>query len=444
MEQNLQGPVGQPLNIILSATDDGLPDPPAALTYLVTALPAGGNTLVDRGNAHTILPGELPYTLVNNGNQVAYHPAPAFYGNDGFQFKANDGGTPPEGGDSNTATVSILVQYDPPVITTASLPDGYLNYAYGPVQLQASQGQPPLVWSLLATGNYVEVDLGGSQFTLVGTARNWRADDTSWSYTLPFAFPYYGTNYTSVWVCSNGYLDFTSSVADYTNTNAELIAAVRIAAIWDDLVTYNSGQDIYIDSSVGGQVTIRWAAGTYSGGYPCNFSITLYSDGRIRFHYGSGNTGLTPTIGVSSGNGTAYTLSTYNNATSLTNANSHEFLVPAEFPDGLSVSPTGVVSGTPLESGAFNPIIKVIDSLNRSDQRTIPLVIHDTPPPDPINCDAVPGFDFPVEASCFVHALLGIEDYPGSIARCDLNQDSATDGGDIALWVECVVNSNCP
>lgn len=446
--QYLQGPVSLPINIALSATDDGLPDPPAALTYLITTLPAAGNSLVDSGNAHLILPEELPYTLVNNGNQVVYQPAPAFYGSDGFQFKANDGGIPPEGGDSNIAAVSMLIQYGPPVITTTALPDGYLNHAYGPFQLLADEGQPPLAWSLVSVGAYVETDLGVNQFALVGTAQNWRADDASWSYTLPFAFPYYGTDYTAVWVCSNGFLDFTSSGAPYLNSDSGLIAAVRIAPMWDDLETdQTTGHDIYIDSGVSGQVTIRWQGATYSSsgsGYPVNFSVTLHSDGKIRFHYGSGNTNLTPTIGVSSGNGTAYTLSSYNNYSTLTNASSHEFAMPAQFPAGLTVSPAGVVSGTPTEYGAFSSLIKVIDALNRSHQRTIPLVIHQTPPPDPINCDNVAGFDFPTELPCFVNAILGIEDYPGSIARCDLNGDSATNGADVAPWVECVVNGHCP
>ena len=444
---NLSTAVGVPLDITLNATDDGLPDPPAILTYILTALPAAGNTLVDLGNGHVILPAELPYTLVNHGNRVRYTPAPAYSGADTFQFKANDGGMPPEGGDSNTATVSISVQWGPPEITTTWLPDGYLSVPYGPVQMQVSQGTPPRTWSLVTTGGFVEADLGNSQFANVGTARNWRDDDRSWSYALPFAFPFYGTNYTSVWVCTNGFLDFTSSAAPYDNSTAGLIAAHRIAPMWDDLETYSAGMDIFTDITVPDQVTIRWKAQTVplvGNPKPVNFSVTLYADGRIRFHYGSGNTGLTPTIGVSSGNGTVYTLSTYNNAATLTNANSHEFTVPPEFPPGMTLDPSGLISGTPTMFGTFGPTFKVVDAENRSDLLLLPLVIHESSQPDPINCDNVPGFDFPVEVGCFVHALLGAEDYPGSISRCDLNHDGVTNGLDITPWVDCVVNNQCP
>jgi subtilisin family serine protease len=379
-------PVDTPVLVTLEASDyDGLPDPPGALTYIVTSLPTPGNTLADVGNGHVIEEADLPYALVDYGNQLTYTPTGGYYGTDTFEFMANDGGVPPDGGDSNIATVSILVLFDAPVITTEFLPSGLLNGLYGPVQLEADGGQPELEWLVLTAGEYFETDLGSSLFTEVGTARGWHADDSTWSYSLPFTFPFYGGEYNSVYVCSNGFIDFTSSSSDYSNSDAELIAAVRIAPLWDDLKTY-SPSDIYIDESVPGQVTIRWAAVTYSGDYPCNFSITLFEDGLIQFHYGTGNTGLSPTIGISSGDGTHYLLTSYNNASSLTNANSLELMRPAQLPEGIELSPDGVLSGIPTELGIFNPTFRVTDSLGRSDQRELELEINSGPVP-PIASD---------------------------------------------------------
>ncbi len=143
-------PVDTPVSITLDATDyDGLPDPPGALTYIITSLPDAGNTLTDAGDSHLIIPGDLPYTLVIGGQEVLYTPTGGYYGTDEFEFKANDGGVPPDGGDSNIATISILVLFGPPVITTETLPDGHLNVNYGPVQLGASGGQPALSWEVL-------------------------------------------------------------------------------------------------------------------------------------------------------------------------------------------------------------------------------------------------------------------------------------------------------
>jgi hypothetical protein len=429
--------VETPLTITLQARDDGLPNPPGALTYILTTLPAHG-TLADPGVG---VIGAAPYSLVNSAHQVVYTPAAGFYGNDSFTFKVNDGGTAPDGGDSNTATISLAVQYGPPVITTTSLPNGYLNVPYAPVQILASLGQPPLTWLALTMGNYLETNLGSSLYWANSYARGWQADNQTWSYPLPFAFPFYGVNYTTVNVSSNGFLDFGSTSADPNNSDAGLKSNKRIAPLWDDLTTVGVGRDVYIYAPAGGPVTIRWVAGNQTT--TCRFSVDLYADGRIRFHYGSPNTGLTPTIGVSAGDNANFTLSTYNNATSLTSAASHQFTQMPTMPPGMMLSTAGVLNGTPTQIGSYSPTFRVADSLNRFDQRTVPLNIL-AQPADPINCDNVAGFNFPVEVSCFVHAVMGIEDYGGSIARCDLNHDGATDGRDIQFWVNCVVNGNCP
>lgn len=90
--------------ITLVANDDGQPDPPAAMTYIVASLPSHG-TLSDPGSGAI---AEVPHALTA-GHQVNYAPVPGYHGPDSFQYKANDGGTPPHGGDSDPATVSITV-----------------------------------------------------------------------------------------------------------------------------------------------------------------------------------------------------------------------------------------------------------------------------------------------------------------------------------------------
>jgi hypothetical protein len=97
-------PVYVPVEIALEATDDGLPEPPS-LSLIVTSLPSHG-TLRDAG-AGVI--ESVPYTLAAGGNVVWYAPNPCTASPDTFTFKANDGGEPPEGGDSDEATVTIAM-----------------------------------------------------------------------------------------------------------------------------------------------------------------------------------------------------------------------------------------------------------------------------------------------------------------------------------------------
>jgi subtilisin family serine protease len=366
--------VETPVVIALFAADhDGGPDP---IAWKVDSLPAAGNTLEDAGNGHVITAGELPYTLVGNGNEVIYTPGAGFYGNDSFTYLATDGGVPPDGGDSDIATVSGLVSYGPPTIATTELPQGCLDHAYGPVALQADQGQPELTWTTISD-EYFEFDLGSSAWSAVGVGQDWHQDDGSWVYNLPFPFPYFDEVYTSCHVCSNGFIDFESSSTDYSNSTSELLENVRIAPLWDDIRT-DFGGDIYIDESVAGQVTIRWNGERYSSGEAIDMSCTLDTGGTIVFHYGPGNTGLSPTIGISAGDGIRYLLSTYDGAGSLTYANSHEFVLPVPLPLGIELSADGVLSGTAAAMGTFQPRFRVTDSLNRTDVKQLTLVITES------------------------------------------------------------------
>ncbi|MHC5185115.1 MAG: M4 family metallopeptidase, partial [Planctomycetota bacterium] len=120
--------VDTPVEVSLVATDDGLPDPPGALTYIITSLPANG-TLNDP-NGGIIDSNSLPYPLVNGGNQVVYTPDHLFSGFDDFQFKANDGGDPPQDGDSNIATISIVVD-DLKVILSEDFEGGLGEFTIG-------------------------------------------------------------------------------------------------------------------------------------------------------------------------------------------------------------------------------------------------------------------------------------------------------------------------
>jgi hypothetical protein len=210
-------------------------------------------------------------------------------------------------------------------------------------------------------------------FTSSGVAQNWRAYNYYYAYTLPFAFTFYGTTYTTAQVSTSGFLQLAggSYAGDYNNSTAGLVGNTRIAPLWANIRTDRAGNDIFVDTSVANQVTIRWAATNVADGSPVNFSTTLFSDGRIRFNYGSGNTNLTPTIGVSSGNGlyhNGFQISGNSGQATLTNAATREFtLQPGTVDMGAyefrttsaDVTPPTVASTSPLgiqTSGTIPPV----------------------------------------------------------------------------------------
>jgi hypothetical protein len=95
--------INVPATITLDGTDDGLPDPPAALTYIIDTLPLHG-TLSDPNGG---IIDAVPYDLLAYGNVVDYTPDTGNSDPDQFTYHVNDGGVAPDGGDSAVVPVSI-------------------------------------------------------------------------------------------------------------------------------------------------------------------------------------------------------------------------------------------------------------------------------------------------------------------------------------------------
>jgi hypothetical protein len=192
---------------------------------------------------------------------------------------------------------------------------------------------------------YAPAVQSGSTFNPTGgTSLNYQANNGALLYTLPFAFNFYGVSYTQVYISTDGFLQFAGkdSAADTTNTLAELQRNVRIAPFWAALNTYSGGSsttNLFADTSVSGQVTIRWAAvvaGSSGTTQPVNFSVTLFQNGNFRFDYGNSIANVvTPLVGVSAGDGRVYALSSYSGSSNLSNAASLLWTSPTSLTSGI-------------------------------------------------------------------------------------------------------------
>ena len=141
-------------------------------------------------------------------------------------------------------------------------------------------------------------------------------DDTSYSFNLSFNMPFGGSDYSTIWVTSNGMINLGNNVTggDYTPSVSEFLSrgAPQIAALWTDLELFNSGQ-IYV-SDQSDHAVITWAGlDEYSGhGLSMTFQAILYQNGEIALSYA----GIDPLVshglivGVSPGSGIADTGST--------------------------------------------------------------------------------------------------------------------------------------
>ena len=132
-------------------------------------------------------------------------------------------------------------------------------------------------------------------------AQNFHVDDSYFSYTLPFAFDFYGTSYTTAYISSNGVIFFGSGSGDYTNSTASMALYRMVAPAWNDWVTYTAPQDVYITDAAGG-LTVRWNVAAYANGsLLAQFEATLGRNNNITFNYGPANSSFAGdvTIGLS-------------------------------------------------------------------------------------------------------------------------------------------------
>ena len=199
--------------------------------------------------------------------------------------------------------------------------------------------------SLKLDGQNYSESLIANEFIGGGVAQGWNDDEAGWNYSLPFTFPYYGTNYNSIWVISNGYIHLDSNYVDYEPSEAKLKSNKIIAPLWEDLLTDGAaqpGEDIYIHQPNANSVCIRWVAETYWTSELRNFEVILYNDGTIKSNYGSDNINLPSSgfiIGASKGDNDKYCLSTYNSASNLTNTQTAQYTYyPNYFSSGTYTS----------------------------------------------------------------------------------------------------------
>lgn len=119
-------------------------------------------------------------------------------------------------------------------------------------------------------------------------------DDCNYSRTLPFSFPFYGNNYTSTFVSTNGYLTFNQGDSTYVENVPAFTNLPRISAFFDDLYGARSGVGaVYVNDQLPGRFIITHdRVAHYSAGGMNTLQIQLFQNGRIVFAY-KGITSLT-------------------------------------------------------------------------------------------------------------------------------------------------------
>ena len=245
-------------------------------------------------------------------------------------------------------------------------------------QLTLDGAATPVSWRMGMERTYGETLAGASSFNAsLGAAQGWQADDECWELSLPFAFPFAGSSYDSVWISSNGTIAFGTYFWNYRPSESIFRATPMLAVMWNDLSTISG--DIFVSEGTDA-VTIRWAC-SYLGGDAVNAAATLCADGRIILSYGAGNTqgGF---IGVSAGDEEHALVSARSESGSLAYANDIVFeTIPDSLPEGLSLSTDGTISGTPTKRGTYGFLVVATDANDEETRTSVALVVRESPIP---------------------------------------------------------------
>ena len=159
-----------------------------------------------------------------------------------------------------------------------------------------------------------------------------------------------------------------------------------------NLNTNGTGNDIFVNTSVSGQVTIRWQATNATNGSQVNFDVVLFSNGGFRFDYGSGNTNVgSAIIGFSAGNSDNYQLAAYTGQSSLTSAASLLYtLLPGYIDIGAYAFLGSDSDNTPPTITATSPSVVGSSAATTTSFQQLQLTLSE--PLNPIDADAPAAF----------------------------------------------------
>jgi len=390
---------------------DGLLDLNVA-SYLMTILSAtasGSDTLLSPGETANLIvtvrnngssnATTLTATIISLDTNVTVNDNSAAFGTVNIGAAANCSGNPfnltaapnaPMGHEADlaitfsangaTQTDTITLQLGLKSTTDPQGPDEYGYYCYDNTDLGYAQ---------VPAYNWVEIDPSyggaGTQLSINDPGED---QDQSVLMNLPFTFRYYGQDFNSITVCSNGWI---STIADVSYTdfrNFPIPSATgptgQICAFWDDLITWGSGRVFAWNDAVNHRLVIEWSRLKNLGSPQPQetFEIILYDpiyyptptgDGEILFQYNSitevvGNyddNGYS-TIGIESpdrqdGIQVVY-WNTYQDPAAAHVQNGRAYKFTTAFAQGgeppvIGINPTSLTINAPLNGSGSSPII---------------------------------------------------------------------------------------
>jgi len=244
---------------------------------------------------------------------------------------------------------------------TIVLPKGVEDDQYETSTLLGSGGPDGFGYHWIDSDDFGGPAYNWADISGVGIARSF-GDDDNQAFDFSFPFPFYGLNFTSVNVCSNGWLSFGSTSTAYSNAGIPAIGDPNnlIAVFWDDLNPAAAGTIFTYDDTVNDRFIVQWSGVPHYGSTDyLHFQAILNADGTILCQY---QTIIEPggcTIGIENASGTVG-LQVVNNGAFAANGMALLFSLAPAMDPWLTVTPT---SGS-VPTGGSTSLTVILDATN--------------------------------------------------------------------------------
>jgi len=351
---------------VLTITTTSLPNGTVGQPYSRPVQATGGSGAL----TWTISAGSLPANLNLDPNTGVISGTPTAAGTSSFTIRAADAG-----GQSDTQVLSITITSTPPPptppdITTTSLPNGTVGQPYNQA-VQVTGGTGVLTWTIISGALPANVTLNSTNGAIAGTPT---AEGTS-SFTVRVQD---ASGLSDVQA-----LSITINPPAPPRITTTSLPAGALGQFYSQAVQAIGGTGARTwsisDGNLPDGLNLDSSTGVISGTptVPGSFSFTV----RVQDAAGQSDTQrLTivinasnpPTITTGSlpggtvGQPYSQTLSASGGIGALTWT-----VTSGSLPAMVSLSPDGVISGTPTSSGTANFTVTVRDSLNQSDSRSL-------------------------------------------------------------------------
>jgi len=184
---------------------------------------------------------------------------------------------------------TVMGLFDPSGVLIAFDDDGGSGLLSKLVVPITADGNYTIAVSTFADFDFEGDGFSGGRYVLDAFAINGfllsLGDDDSEEVSLGFDFPFNGTDYSSVFVNSNGNLTFGAGDTDFSESVGEFLAGEpRIAPLWDDL-SPNNGGTISVEFGAGEATVIFDSVPEFFNTGANTFMVTMRVDGSYTIEY---------------------------------------------------------------------------------------------------------------------------------------------------------------